>query len=84
MLIIDHVWMFVIHTVLAVDVRVIAGQILMGVFDRRLVMGWAPDHDADHQRTTCHDSEPNKRRSEADVRTQPSRQWVGNQPASMG
>lgn len=47
MLIIDHIWMFVIHTVLAVDVRVIAGQILMGVFDRRLVMGWAPDHDAD-------------------------------------
>ena len=47
MLIIDHVWMFVIHTFLAVDVRVIARQILMGVFDRLLIMSWAPDHDAD-------------------------------------
>ena len=51
MLIIDHVWMFVIRTFLAVDVRVIARQILMGVLDRVLVMSWTPDHDADHQRT---------------------------------
>lgn len=48
MLIIDHVWMFVIRTLVAVDVRVIARQILMAVLDRILVMGWTPNHDADH------------------------------------
>jgi hypothetical protein len=48
MLIIDHVWMFVIRTLVAVGVRVIARQILMGVLDRLLVMGWTPNHDANH------------------------------------
>lgn len=48
MLIIDHVWVFVIHTVLAIEVRVIARQPLMGMLDRLLVMSWTPDYDADH------------------------------------
>ena len=84
MLIIDYVRVFVIHTILPVEVSVVDRQVLMGVFDRLLVMRRTPDHDTDHQCATCHDSEPDKRRREADVGTQPSRQWVGNQPAGMG
>ena len=84
MLIIDYERMFMIITFLAIDVRVISGQILVGMLERLQVMSWTPDHDADHQRTSCHDSEAYKRRREADVGTQPPSQWVGNQPAGMG
>ena len=84
MLIIDHIRVFVIHSLLTAEVCVILRQVLMCVPDRLLVMSWTPYHDADHQCATRHDSEPNKRCSEANVGTQPSRQWVGNQPASMG
>ena len=84
MLIVDHIGVFVICTILAVEVNVIIRQVLMGVFDRLLVMSWTPDHYTDRQCATSHDNEPNKRGREADIGTQPSRQWVGNQPAGMG
>lgn len=80
MLIIDHVWVFVIDAILAVEVSVIVLQVLMGVFDRLLVMSRTPDHNADQQCATGHDSESNKRRGEADVGTQPYRQWVSAHP----
>lgn len=48
MLIIDHVRVFVIHTILPVEVSMIVRQVLMAVFDRLLVMRRTPDHDTDH------------------------------------
>jgi hypothetical protein len=84
MLIINDIWMFMIGAAVSVQVSMVIRQILMAVPDTLLIMGRTPDHDADRQCATCHDNEPNKRGREADVGTQPSRQWVGNQPAGMG
>ena len=84
MLIIDHIGVFMNKAILPSEVSVIAWQVLMGVPDRFIVMSWTPDRNADQQRTTRHDSKPDERRSQTDVRPQPSRQWIGDQPTSMG
>ncbi|MNR42439.1 hypothetical protein D3C85_1609580 [compost metagenome] len=84
MLVIDDVWMFMIGAAVLVQMSMVVGQVRMGMLNRFLVISGTPNHDADRQCATGYHSEPDKRCGEADIGTQPSGQWIGNQPAGMG